>query len=176
MIIFIKDIVILAQAYSKDTPISLSVVLPILLDSFKTSGFKSFCKSSIPMVKSYVCLSDCDGHGTCNNGTNTCQCDPFWMPSPFIHKTNCAWVSKYVVILLSIFHFQSVVYFCLTIIGLFVLLVITGFSLKSMHQRKQKKVKKLKNRKFNRMKKSNDYTRLIQSDSDEQVSNQISIK
>ena len=84
----------MAQAYSKDTPISLSVVLPILLDSFKTSGFKSFCKSSIPMVKSYVCLSDCDGHGTCNNGTNTCQCDPFWMPSPFIHQTNCAWVSK----------------------------------------------------------------------------------
>jgi len=156
-----QDIVILAKAYSKDTPISLSVVLPILLDSFKTSGFKSFCKSSIPMVKSYVCLSDCDGHGTCNNGTNTCQCDPFWMPSPFIHQTNCAW---------------SVVYFCLTIIGLFVLLVITGFSLKSMHQRKQKKVKKLKNRKFNRMKKSNDYTRLIQSDSDEQVQMQAPVR
>lgn len=151
-----QDIVILAQAYSSRTPVPLSNVLPVLFDSFKTSGFKSFCKSSIPLVKSFVCLADCSGHGTCNNGTNTCLCDRFWMPSPFIHQTNCAW---------------SVVYFCLAIIGLFVLLVITGFSLKSMHQRKQRKMRKQKTRKFNRAKK--DYARLIQSDSDEQIEMQV---
>ena len=89
-----KDLIVLFVAYTENhMPLSVRRALPVLLDSFRASGFKSFCKSSPLHIKAYVCLADCNHHGRCNNGTNTCECDPFWMASPFDPETNCAWVS-----------------------------------------------------------------------------------
>ena len=60
--------------------------------------------------------------------------------------------------------FQSVLYFTLTTIGLTALLIISGFSFKSVLERKQKKTKKLKRRKTTNMR----YEQLHQeSDSEE---------
>lgn len=96
------DLVMLILAYDESNNVlNASSVVPILRSTLELTGFKSFCqsgRSGLPRVAPYICTEQCDGHGTCSNATKMCECDPFWVSSPFGHVTNCAWSVVYVAV------------------------------------------------------------------------------
>ena len=79
----------------------------------------------------YICTNECSGHGVCSNVTKLCECDPFWIESPF-GPSNCAW---------------SVVYVVLFVLISTVLIVGSLYLFRNVRLKKASKSKKWKKRK-----------------------------
>lgn len=84
-----------------DTFMAGSRVVAVLEKTLNTNA--EILGLPVLQLETTVCQNDCGGHGTCDESTRECRCQPFWMENfisrhVFRAKPNCDWSVIYVVV------------------------------------------------------------------------------